>query len=131
MLFNSFQFIVFYAVVVGVLFVLPFRLRWMWLLVASTYFYMCWRPAYVIFLVVLIVVDYFCAIGMAGAISQLLRKCLLGISLATNLGLLFVFKYFNFFSLSLSRVFQQPFPLLHLILPIGISFHVFQSLAYT
>lgn len=63
--------------------------------------------------------------------SQKAKRILLGISLASNLGLLSVFKYFNFFSLNLAKVFERPFPLLHLILPIGISFHVFQSLAYT
>jgi D-alanyl-lipoteichoic acid acyltransferase DltB (MBOAT superfamily) len=131
MLFNSFQFILFYILVVCVLFALPQRFRWMWLLAASTYFYMCWRPSYVVFLIVLIVVDYFCGIGMGRTGSRNVQRVLLGVSLASNLGLLFVFKYFNFFSLTLTKVFERPFPLLHLILPIGISFHVFQSLAYT
>jgi len=130
-LFNSFQFIIFYILVVGVLFSLPQRFRWVWLLAASTYFYMCWRPSYVVFLIFLIVVDYFCGIGMGKTDSHNIKRLLLGTSLVSNLGLLFVFKYFNFFSLNLARVFEQPFPLLHLILPIGISFHVFQSLAYT
>src|SRR5664279_174307 len=68
---------------------------------------------------------------MGGTNSQTMRRVLLGTSLVSNLGLLFVFKYFNFLTLNLSNVFQRPLPLLHLILPIGISFHVFQSLAYT
>lgn len=131
MLFNSFQFITFYIAVVVTMFSLPQRFRWILLLAASTYFYMCWNPPYIVFLIFVITVDYFCGLGMGNTEDPAKRKLLLGISLTGNIGLLFVFKYFNFFSQNVSRVFGHSFPLLHLILPIGISFHVFQSLAYT
>lgn len=130
MLFNSFQFITFYIFVVATLFSLPYRYRWLLLLVASAYFYMCWNPKYVVFLIFVIVVDYFCGIGMGATNSQSLRRLLLGVSLFSNIGLLFVFKYFNFFSHNLSALIGRSFPVLHLVLPIGLSFHVFQSLAY-
>ena len=131
MLFNSFQFFVFYCFVVITLFSLPQRFRWVLLLAASMYFYMCWSPKYIVFLAFLIMVDYFCGIGMGGTQSKPLRKLLFGISLFSNIGLLFIFKYFNFFSLNASTLFGFSFPVLHYMLPLGISFHVFQSLSYT
>lgn len=131
MLFNSFQFITFYICIVVALCSLPYRYRWILLLVASTYFYMCWNPKYIVFLIFIIVVDYFCGIGMQATNAQALRRLLLGVSLCSNIGLLFVFKYFNFFSHNLSALVGHAFPVLDLVLPIGLSFHVFQSLAYT
>ena len=131
MLFNSFQFITFYIVVVALLFSLPHRWRWIWLLAASAYFYMCWNPAYIVFLLFVIVVDYLCGIGMGRANSDSMRRLLLGVSILNNMGLLFVFKYFNFVSHTLSAVTGASFPMLQLVLPIGLSFHVFQSVAYT
>ena len=131
MLFNSFQFITFYIVVVALLFSLPKRFRWVLLLAASAYFYMCWNPKYIVFLIFVIVVDYFSGIGMGKTDNPALRRFFLGLSLTGNIGLLFIFKYFNFFSNTASTIFGQRFPLLGLVLPIGISFHVFQSLAYT
>ena len=131
MLFNSFQFITFYIVVVALLFSLPQRFRWILLLAASAYFYMCWNPKYIVFLIFVIVVDYFSGIGMGKTDKQAVRRFFLGLSLTGNIGLLFIFKYFNFFSNTASTIFGHRFPLLGLVLPIGISFHVFQSLAYT
>jgi alginate O-acetyltransferase complex protein AlgI len=130
-LFNTFQFLIFYVGVLVVLFALPYRFRWIFLLIASAYFYMCWNPAYIVFLIFLILVDFICGVRIASSRSIAGRKFFLGLSMTANLGLLCVFKYFNFFSINLATVFQHPLPLLHLALPIGISFHVFQSLAYT
>jgi D-alanyl-lipoteichoic acid acyltransferase DltB (MBOAT superfamily) len=131
MLFNTFQFLIFYLVVLVVVFALPQRFRWIFLLAASTYFYMCWNPKYIVFLILLIVVDYFCGAKIAESQSRPVRQLLLGTSLFTNLGMLFVFKYFNFLSHTASALSGRAYPLLDLVLPIGISFHVFQSLAYT
>jgi D-alanyl-lipoteichoic acid acyltransferase DltB (MBOAT superfamily) len=131
MLFNTFQFLIFYLVVLAVVFTLPQRFRWVFLLAASAYFYMCWNPKYIVFLIFLIVVDYFCGVKIAASQSKPVRQLLLATSLATNLGMLFVFKYFNFLSHTASALTGRTYPLLDLVLPIGISFHVFQSLAYT
>jgi alginate O-acetyltransferase complex protein AlgI len=131
MLFNTYQFLIFYVFVLAVLLVLPSRFRWVFLLLASCYFYMCWNPIYILFLAFLIVVDYVCGLRIASSESKRVRQAFLGLSLVANLGMLMVFKYFNFFSHNASAIFHRRFPLLHLILPLGISFHVFQSLAYT
>jgi alginate O-acetyltransferase complex protein AlgI len=131
MLFNSIQFLSFYIVVLFLFFTLPQRFRWILLLVASLYFYMCWRPAYVVFLLFVIVVDYSVGIALDKSQDVTIRRLLLGVSLFANLGLLFTFKYFNFFSHTVQSLVQHKMPTLALVLPIGISFHVFQSLGYT
>lgn len=131
MLFTSVQFICFFIVVLVLVFGLPQRFRWMVLLAASLYFYVCWNYKYVVFLIFVIVVDYISAIGMDRSATLAGRRAMLALSLTGNLGLLFTFKYFNFFSHTLSYLIRHQLPTLALLLPLGISFHVFQSLAYT
>lgn len=136
MLFNSLQFLVFFPVVLLIHFSLPYRWRWLWLLVASYYFYMSWEPLYGILLFATTVIDYFVAIGLGRTQVRSSRWALLSISLLTNLGVLFFFKYYNFVADSvngLSSWFDLPsqLPALHAILPIGISFYTLQTLGYT
>lgn len=136
MLFNSMHFLVFFAVVVPLYFILPPKVRWVLLLAASYYFYMCWRPAYIILILISTSVTYVCALGMSPSASAARRKLLLWVSLCVNLGLLFAFKYFNFVSDSLRLVFDRlavpvNLPMLHVVLPVGISFYTFQAVAYT
>src|ERR1017187_2270502 len=104
MLFNTFQFMIFFIVVLVTVFALPQRFRWILLLTASTYFYMCWNPKYIVFIASLIIIDYFCGLKLADAKSKSARQFLLGVSLVTNLGMLFVFKYFNFLSITISNI---------------------------
>ncbi|MDF1645554.1 MAG: MBOAT family protein [Legionellaceae bacterium] len=92
---------------------------------------MCWNPKYIVFLMFIIFVDYFCGLGMGASSRKSTRKIYLSLSLLSNLGILLVFKYFDFFAQSLSSVSGHHFSLLNLMLPIGLSFHVFQSLAYS
>jgi alginate O-acetyltransferase complex protein AlgI len=92
---------------------------------------MCWKPAYVVFLLFVIVVDYLVGVGLDNTEDVPKRRLLLGVSLVANLGLLFSFKYFNFFSHTVQSLINHKMPTLALLLPIGISFHVFQSLGYT
>ena len=136
MLFNSLHFLVYFPIVAAVYFLIPHRVRWAWLLAASYYFYMCWKPAYVAVIWLLTIVDYVAgrAIGAASTTSR--RRLYLGLSLASNLGLLFFFKYFNFVNDTLRSVtgsfdILYGIPDLDVILPIGISFHTFQALNYT
>jgi len=136
MLFNSLQFVFFLPVVVALFFLTPHRLRWVLLLAASYYFYMCWKPAYAILLVVSTVVDYVCALGLENARRTWLRWSLLATSLAVNLGLLFVFKYYQLFAVTTNELLglastPAAIPLLDLLLPVGISFYTFQTLSYT
>src|SRR5438128_6736516 len=104
MLFNSIHFLFFFPIAVSVYFALPHGRRWMWLLAASYYFYMCWRPPYVVFLWGLTLVDYVAGLQIGRARSPGRRKAFLLVSLASNIVLLFVFKYFNFFSGSIGEL---------------------------
>jgi D-alanyl-lipoteichoic acid acyltransferase DltB (MBOAT superfamily) len=131
MLFNSLQFLVFFQALLGVFFVIPPAHRWRLLLVASIYFYMCWNPYYIFLLLFSVTIDYVTAIAIEGAQSKFARKLLLGLSLSCNLGLLFYFKYYNFFLTSLNTMLGTGFSLLDILLPVGISFYTFQSISYT
>lgn len=126
MLFNSFDFCLFFGIVVCVYFVLSFQLRWVWLLFASIFFYMYVQPMYIVVLGSIITIDYVAAIKMDSAHSSKRKLWFLG-SIFANLGILFCFKYYNFFNALLG----QPFIVSDFLLPLGLSFHTFQSLSYT
>ncbi|MCG3154369.1 MAG: hypothetical protein DKINENOH_00963 [bacterium] len=136
MLFNSFQFLLFFPAVVLFYFATPYRWRWLLLLAASCYFYMCWKPEYIILILISTVIDYFSALRMSATVDSGRRKGYLWLSLLSNLGLLFSFKYFNFFNESLRALFDRfdlfyGVPAFDLLLPVGISFYTFQTLSYT
>lgn len=137
MLFNSVRFLFFFPAVFLLYWGLPFRFRKYMLLAASWYFYMCWKPEFIVLLLLSTAVDYFCGLEIEKRrTSQERGRGFLGLSLAVNLGLLFFFKYFNFFGETLTALFRWisiPFsvPTLNVILPVGISFYTFQTLSYT
>lgn len=136
MLFNSLHFLIFFPVVTALYFILPHRLRWQLLLAASCYFYMVFKPAYILILAFTILVDYTAAILIEKSEGRR-RKLFLLLSIFANVGVLAFFKYYNFVNESLREVLGAvglalPVPpLLEILLPIGLSFHVFQSLSYT
>jgi D-alanyl-lipoteichoic acid acyltransferase DltB (MBOAT superfamily) len=135
MLFNSLTFLVFFLVVTTGYFVLPHRHRWFLLLAASCYFYMYFIPKYILILAVTIIVDYFAGMWIAGSQGKR-RRLYLVLSLVTNIGFLGFFKYFNFFNENAQAIasalgLHYPIPALQIILPIGLSFHTFQAMAYT
>jgi len=136
MLFNSLQFAVFFIVVVSLYFATPHRFRWMMLLAASYYFYMCWKVEYLLLIMFSTVVDYVVSLRMSGIPDRRGRRKYLWLSLFCNLGILFFYKYFNFLSRSVTDVFQAwnilyEAPLFHVLLPVGISFYTFQTMSYT
>lgn len=136
MLFNSFQFILFFPIVVAGYFALNPKYRWILLLLASYYFYMCWNYKYIVLILFSTVVDYTAGILLHKAQKTSIRKLLLMGSLASNLGLLFFFKYFNFFGESINYAFEKfnifyNVPAYNFLLPVGISFYTFQTLSYT
>jgi len=136
MLFNSIHFLFFFPIVVICYFLLPFKYRWVFLLIASYYFYMAWKPGYVVLLVLSTGLDYFAGIMMSRQTEQSRRRKYLILSLAGNLGLLFFFKYFNFFNRTLINIGQYfslsyQIPYSSFLLPIGISFYTFQTLSYS
>ncbi len=135
MLFNSLQFILFFIIVTISYWYLPGKYRWGLLLGASCYFYMAFVPVYILILGFTIVIDYFAGIYLE-KIDPRYKKLFLIISLVSNIGILAVFKYYNFINYNIDFIFKQfdsetPFAFLKILLPIGLSFHTFQAMSYT
>lgn len=135
MLFNSIQFVIYFIVVTVLYFNLPYTKRWLLLLAASCYFYMAFVPIYILILGFTIVIDYFAGIFIENATGKQ-RKLLLLVSLVANIGVLAVFKYWNFIVENFSYLLHgfglsNPLPYLSILLPIGLSFHTFQAMSYT
>jgi alginate O-acetyltransferase complex protein AlgI len=135
MLFNSLNFLFFFTGVTTIYFVLPDKHRWKLLLLASCYFYMFFVPVYLFILGFTIVVDYFAGILIEKNTGKQ-KKLMLIMSLVANIGVLAVFKYYNFIVANLSYVlqtfgFSNHIPYLGILLPIGLSFHTFQAMSYT
>lgn len=148
MLFNSFSFMVFFPIVVLLYFVLPHKIRYLWLLVASYYFYMCWNPTYALLMGVSTLITYLSGLligrenevalrGAEEARGAKRRKHLwVFLSMFLNLGILFFFKYFDFFIENMNLALAANGvtllrPEFDVILPVGISFYTFQALSYT
>lgn len=135
MLFNSLHFLFFLPVVVLLYYLLAQRFRWILIFIASCYFYMAFVPKYILILFLIILIDYSAALFIEKAEGR--RKLLyLVASLCANLLLLCFFKYFNFLNENLTAVFslfgKEFTPVnLNILLPIGLSFHTFQSMSYT
>jgi alginate O-acetyltransferase complex protein AlgI len=135
MLFNSAQFALIFPLITIAYFVLAPRFRWFLLLAASCYFYMAFIPVYILILFFTIFIDYFAGLLIEDARGARRRFYLL-LSILANVGVLALFKYYNFLNTSLLQLFgaaglSYPIPHLDIILPIGLSFHTFQSLSYT
>jgi alginate O-acetyltransferase complex protein AlgI len=136
MLFNSYQYLIFFSIVTGLYFLFPHVLRNSWLLCASYFFYMSWEPRYALLILGSTVVAYSIAILLATVQSPRKRLLLLLISVVSNLGALLIFKYFGFLvrSIEISGMLLGQtlhLPVLDLLLPVGISFYTFQTLSYT
>lgn len=134
MLFNSINFCIFFPVVVMLYFLLPQRLRWFFLLVSSCIFYMALIPIYILVLFTTITIDYFAAIFIDKSTGPK-RKFYLLISIVFTCSVLFIYKYYDFFNTNFASIasfihWNYPKQTLKLILPIGLSFHTFQSLSY-
>ncbi|MBN1481247.1 MBOAT family protein [candidate division KSB1 bacterium] len=136
MLFHSLEFAFFFIAIVTLYFTVAHRYRWVLLLVGSYFFYMCWNWKYSALIIISTVVDYYAGRRMAVLPDKRSRRKYLMLSLFTNLGLLFTFKYFNFFAESLNQTllfidFSTHIPHLNVLLPVGISFYTFQTLSYS
>jgi len=136
MLFNSLEFLIFFPIVVFIYFIIKKKHRWIFLLFASYYFYMCWKPEYVFLIIISTVIDYFAGLQMGKTNCSKKRKLFLLLSLVSNLGILFGFKYLNFVNESVKALLDQ-FNIFYgisefnIILPVGISFYTFQTLSYS
>lgn len=144
MLFNSLNFLIFFPLVVVLYYIIPVKFRYIWLLLSSYYFYMCWNLQYVLLLLTSTVVTYISGIIIArvkrsdieGKKKVCQMKWCVAISFVINLGILAWFKYFNFFFENIQKVFSViditiTEPAFDIILPVGISFYTFQALSYT
>ena len=138
MLFNSFEFLIFFPVVCIVYFLLKDnRLRIPFLLIASYYFYMNWKPAYAVLIMTSTVTTYLCGLLVEKYADNIpKKKAFLVISLVINFAILFTFKYFNFinesvFSLLETLGLRWNVPNLNVLLPVGISFYTFQAVGYS
>lgn len=135
MLFNSLHYLIYLPIVVGSYFLCPHRWRWLLLLLASYYFYMCWKAEYAILLLISTGVAYAAGLGIAGTEDPRRKKVFLWSSLTVLLGILFTFKYYNFVNASLRSALATlqihfTIPYSDLLLPIGISFYTFQKISY-
>ena len=135
MLFNSLEYAVFLPTVFLLYWILPHKYRWIVLLVASYYFYMCWNVEYVFLILFTTVVSYVAAIFMEKANGKKERKTLLLFTAAASLWILFIFKYLNFVLESIRGMsgllgINVSLWTVQILLPVGISFYTFQTLSY-
>lgn len=143
MLFNSIQFLIFFPIVVLLYFAIPRKLRNLWLLAASYYFYMCWNPTYALLIAFSTVITWLSGLLIHRVQTKypMLKWGGIGwvwLSFVINLSILFFFKYFNFIVSDLLAGVSAVFPewnlrpvRLSLVLPVGISFYTFQALSYS
>ncbi len=134
MLFNSFEFLIFFPIVAIIYFIIPKNnYRNYFLLAASYYFYMNWEPVYALLLLASTSITYFAALGVSKYAKR--RKLILWLGVVFNLLILFFFKYFNFAAENVTALFgwfgiQMHIPEFKVLLPVGISFYIFQALGY-
>lgn len=136
MLFNSLEYLIFFPLVAACFFLLPDAARRVFLLAASYYFYLSWKIEYGILIVLTTALNFYASVYMDKTENKTVRKALLGFSLFVSLGVLFIFKYYNFFVSSANELLKTTgsngsLPLLNVLLPVGISFYTFQALSYT
>lgn len=139
MFFNSIDFAVFLPIVFALYWALMNRELWvrnLFLVIVSYVFYGWWDPRFLMLILFSTTVDYLIGNGLRGNEDPFGRKCLLWVSVLLNLGLLGVFKYYNFFLENFTEAFtflgyQVKSNSLDVILPVGISFYTFQTLSYT
>lgn len=144
MLFNSIDFLIFFPIVLLVYYMIPDKIKYLWLLIASYYFYMCWNAKYALLILGSTVITYLSGLliervkhAKITEVAKVRRKKLIvALSFISNLGILFYFKYIGFTFALLTKVLsyvhiQLNTPVFDIILPVGISFYTFQALSYT
>ena len=136
MLFNSIEFLIFFPIVTLLFYLMPQKWRWLLLLAASCFFYMWFIPKYIFILLITILIDYSAGILIEKWKDDIPKKkaCLV-VSIVSTCMVLFIFKYLNFCSANFVALAQHfgwshPQKILNIALPIGLSFHTFQSLSY-
>ena len=144
MLFNSFDFLLFFPLVCLLYFLIPEKLKNYWLLAASYYFYMCWNAKYALLLLFSTAATFLSGLAMEQIKTQVQDKAkerryknvVVAVCFTVNIGILFFFKYCNYCMVLLGRLLSVvgiglSVPAFDIILPVGISFYTFQALSYT
>ncbi|MBP3476272.1 MAG: MBOAT family protein [Lachnospiraceae bacterium] len=137
MLFNSIEYLIFFPLVVLIYYVIPKKYRYIWLLLASYYFYMCWSPEYAILIALSTVITYLSGLGLdkakiPGGYRATLAKMIVILSCVSNLSILFFYKYFQWMIDNINNIFHSSLSIpFSILLPVGISFYTFQALSYT
>jgi alginate O-acetyltransferase complex protein AlgI len=130
MLFHTVQFFIFLSVVLVLFYTAPRALRKYILLLASYYFYGSWNYKFIALLLTLTAIDYTAGIWLERVQAPAKRKAILIGSLSANLAFLGFFKYFNFLRSNIELLLGQHATPWDIVLPLGISFHTFQSMSY-
>ncbi len=132
MLFNTTGFFLFLAVVLALFYASPRAWRKYILLAASYYFYASWNPKFIALLLALTAIDYTAGMWLEKVSSARARRAVLILSLTANFGFLGFFKYYNFLGRNLAWLMGRPENAfwMDIVLPLGISFHTFQSISY-
>ena len=144
MSFNSIDYLIFFPVVVLMYFCFPQKIRTYWLLFASYYYYMSWNAKYGLIMLFSTSITYVCGISLGYLNKHFIKKhhinriksVVMSLCIIINLGLLFYFKYFNFAINNLNMIFskigvQIQYNNYDIVLPVGISFFIFQAVGYT
>ena len=144
MLFNSIEFLIFFPIVAVIYFIFPDRFKYLWLLAASYYFYMCWNAQYALLILFSTAVTWVSGLLIervkqsqaSGACQTSRKKIIVAVCITLNLSVLFLFKYLEFalslFGSALSLIhIELTIPTFDFLLPVGISFYTFQALGYT
>ena len=141
MLFNSIDYLLFFPIILLVYFIIPVKVRYVWLLGVSYYFYMCWNPAYVILLLVATITTYLSGLAIErislreSETNKYIKQICVVISIIINLGMLLFYKYMGFFLESVGQaagILNLDFnlPEFDILLPVGISYYIFQVMGY-
>jgi D-alanyl-lipoteichoic acid acyltransferase DltB (MBOAT superfamily) len=135
--FNSWQYLAFFSIIFFLYYAITAKNKhWsnkisqIMLLAASLFFYACWNPIYILLILFSVLVTWLSGLLMEGRVQNHKRLVLIG-SLVINLGILFFFKYYNFFAGQFGRFASFNMPNFNILLPVGISFYTFQALGYS
>ena len=136
MIFTSFNFLIFFPLVIIIYFILPEKWRWKFLLISSGYFYINIKPVYAILLLLVISTTYIFTRLIDATDSQERKKTFLLIDIILTLLPLFFFKYYNVvneatFNLLEITHLRWPLPEISWLLPIGISYYTFMAIGYS
>lgn len=137
MQFNSFEFLIFFPIVLMVYFIIPRKVRYIWLLLSSYYFYMCWNATYALLLLASTLITFFIALLIEKQKENVkIKKVMVAIGLALNFGILFYYKYALFVIETVREILLEFGVNLEMngpdiLLPVGISFYIFQAVGYT